>query len=63
MQASSQTDFERRELRREQRDLRKTLATADGIDDVFSSKFKDYRSKNNLLWERVRYTREAVLDV
>jgi len=62
MEASKQSDAERRELRCQQRNLAKNLATTEGIEDVHSEKFDQVRHKNNSLWSQVRFPREAVLD-
>ena len=60
MQASGQTNADRRKLRLKQRELKGELI---GIsDDVAEEEFNDYRERNNDLWGKVRYTREAGLD-
>lgn len=59
-EASGLTEEQRRALRREQRELAKTLQEGPVEEDEdFLSKV---RKKNNELFENVRYTREAVLD-
>ena len=55
---SGLTDAQRRQLRRDQRDLAKKLA-----EDADEDAVDKARKKNNELFENVRYTREAVLDV
>ena len=63
MENSGQTDAQRRELRHSQRLLNKTIQeNADELADATSSQFAKMRHKNNVLWDQVRYTREAVLD-
>ncbi|KAI2503113.1 Nse4 C-terminal [Fragilaria crotonensis] len=63
MENSGQTDAQRRELRQSLRELNKKIQdNADELADATSSKFEKMRHKNNILWDQVRYTREAVLD-
>ena len=67
MSASNQTDTQRRNLRRSQRQLyHKMTDTTQTINekmgDVDSHVFETVREENNILWDKVRYTREAVLD-
>jgi hypothetical protein len=50
------TDEERRQIRKEQRDLLKELEDKDALDVEVA------RGRNNRLYKKVRYTREAVLD-
>ena len=58
---SGLTDEERRLLRRQQRELAKALQ--DGpVDDDDGDFVNNVREKNNVLFEKVAYTREAVLD-
>lgn len=60
MQASGQSNADRRKLRRKQRELKGELIGLS--DDVAEDEFHDYRERNNDLWGKVRYTREAGLD-
>lgn len=67
MSDSGQTDAERRELRIKQRALKAQIADerselSEKIKDVASGKFQSTRKENNILYEDVNYTREAVLD-
>ena len=76
MSQSGQTEADRRVLRRRQRELHhdivvgggavnggeSTEGSMGGIEDPISEEFERMREKNNMLWEQVRYTREAVLD-
>jgi len=62
---SGLTEDDRRRLRREQRDVAKSLQDGVPINDESEDK-KDFvenaRLRNNELFQSVRYTREAVLD-
>lgn len=67
MSASDQTETQRRQLRRSQRQLLSkmtdtTLNINEEMGNVDSSVLDKVRDENNVLWENVRYTREAVLD-
>ena len=65
MEQSGQTDEDRRALRSKQRDLQREIATGaagDDIEDPESGAFDAVRGRNNQLWDKVRFTREAVLD-
>eukprot|EP00586_Coscinodiscus_wailesii_P015705 CAMPEP_0172499098 /NCGR_PEP_ID=MMETSP1066-20121228/121944_1 /TAXON_ID=671091 /ORGANISM="Coscinodiscus wailesii, Strain CCMP2513" /LENGTH=106 /DNA_ID=CAMNT_0013272657 /DNA_START=106 /DNA_END=422 /DNA_ORIENTATION=+ len=64
MSASGQTDAERRALRQSQRTLQKKITSNEGqsMEDPDSAAFDEIRHDNNALWDKVRYTREAVLD-
>lgn len=67
MSESGHTEAQRRALRVQQRDLKALIADerselSEQIADVSSGKFQDVRKKNNILYEEVTYTREAVLD-
>lgn len=62
---SGQTDEDRRILRREMRELQQEIVgeKGDQIEDPSKvAAFKDVRGKSNELWDKVAYTREAVLD-
>ena len=67
---SGLTDAERRKLRRKQRELAKALqegpisnsSNAEDDDDHQGDFVTNVREKNNQLFEKVAYTREAVLD-
>ena len=64
MEMSGQTNEERRELRQSYRALAKRMeAKADALSDPNNEDvYTELRSKTNVLFEQVRYTREAVLD-
>lgn len=64
MGASGQTDAERRHLRLQQRNLQKQILTEmnDSMEDPSSGTFEKVRDENNVLWDDVKYAREAVLD-
>jgi hypothetical protein len=53
---SGLTEEDRRQIRKEQRDLLKELEDKDALD------VEEARNRNNRLYQKVRYTREAVLD-
>lgn len=56
MEECDLTEEERRQIRRLQRRLHKEMEIHDKIE------VSDIRSRNNIIYEKVRYTREAVLD-
>ena len=58
---SGGTQEERRELRMEQKKLNEDIE-ADSLPVDHLNKFASESGANNLLWDDVRYTREAVLD-
>jgi len=63
MSESGQTDSERRQIRRKQRTLHKTIEeTASNIEDATKSAFDDRRTENNEIFDKVFYAREAALD-
>ena len=67
MTQSKQTDAERRALRIKQRSLKSLLTSnnsqlSEEIADVDSDKFNSTRAQNNKLFDKVAFTREAVLD-
>lgn len=69
MNASLQTEDERRGLRQRQRNLKNDIsmgaaaaAGKGGGDDGEGEQWQRLREQNNELWSEVRYTREAVLD-
>ena len=65
MEESGQTDEERRALRREQRQLQHKILTSETgaqLEDPNADAFEEIRGENNKLFEKVRYTREAVMD-
>ena len=65
MEESGQTDEERRALRREQRQLQHKILTSETgaqLEDPNADAFEEIRGENNELFEKVRYTREAVVD-
>ena len=65
MEESGQTDEERRALRREQRQLQHKILTSETgaqLEDPNADAFEEIRGENNELFEKVRYTREAVMD-
>lgn len=63
MDASGQTDAERRRLRHAQRRLQKEmLDKAEQMEDCSSTTFDEIRNQSNQLFAQVRFTREAVLD-
>ena len=59
MLMSGQSEDDRRELRQKQRELRAKIL---GISVSAVEEVKEARDQNNILWERVRFNREAVLD-
>ena len=70
MSQSGQTEQDRRNLRRKQRELHQDIAigngsggtAADGAGGDDGEELSRLRDQNNELWGEVRYTREAVLD-
>lgn len=63
MEASGQTDSERRELRRDFREVAKKLdQNAEQMENPELDTYDVLREENNELYSKVRYTREAVLD-
>jgi hypothetical protein len=63
MEESGQTDEERRRLRQKQRNLLKTIVSqAEAMANASSEVFGNVREENNVLFQKVFYTREAVLD-
>ncbi|GMH53707.1 hypothetical protein TL16_g01507 [Triparma laevis f. inornata] len=63
MSESGQTDSERRQIRRKQRTLHKTIEeSASNIEDATKSAFDDRRTENNEIFDKVFYAREAALD-
>lgn len=64
MKASGQTEDERRALRLELRNIQRRLVGSEGndIESVETGAFERFRGENNALFEKVRHTREAVLD-
>lgn len=56
MTNSGLTDADRRQLRNQQRKLQEEIISGD------SAAQNEARDRNNELWDKVRYTREAVLD-
>jgi hypothetical protein len=56
MEKSNLTEEERRQIRRQQRDLYKDMEEQDQLE------VEDARKRNNEIYKNVRYTREAVLD-
>lgn len=63
MEESGQTDAERRRLRQAQRNLQKKIIdNGEAMENASSEKFGEIRGKNNELFAKVAYTREAVLD-
>ena len=65
MEESGQTDEERRALRRKQRQLQHKILTSETgaqLEDPNADAFEEIRAENNKLFEKVRYTREAVMD-
>jgi hypothetical protein len=59
---SGLTDVQRRELRGAQRHLHEQLAQGDAVSDDSWRRLHQARHDNNVLFDRVRFTREAVLD-
>ena len=65
MEASGQTDQDRRVLRTQQRKLQSKIVNSEAgadIENPNADAFESIREENNRLWDDVRYTREAVLD-
>lgn len=67
MNESGQTDVERRQIRRLQRDLQKRIVERGSdlgskMEDSTTDAFEKIRGENNAIFERVLYTRESVLD-
>eukprot|EP00804_Cyclotella_cryptica_P021701 CCRYP_012862-RA/>CCRYP_012862-RA protein AED:0.00 eAED:0.00 QI:68/1/1/1/1/1/2/194/485 len=63
MSDSGQTIAERQVLRQELRQLHgEILSGVAGLGEEGTSAFDNMRQRNNNLWERVRYNREAVLE-
>ena len=63
MEDSGQTDAERRRLRRAQRSLQKSIVeNGEAMENPTDETFGKIRGKNNTLFDKVKYTREAVLD-
>lgn len=62
--ASGQTDSERRQLRYNQRQILKNVSgqDGDGLEDATCDDLDRMREKNNELFDKVRFAREAVLD-
>ena len=56
MTHSGLTDADRRQLRNQQRKLQEEIISGDPAAQ------SEARDRNNELWDKVRYTREAVLD-
>jgi hypothetical protein len=56
LEESGLNEEQRREIRRQQRDLLKELEEADNLE------VEDARDRNNEIYKNVRFTREAVLD-
>jgi len=56
MQASGLTEEDRRQIRKDQRQLLRELEEKDSLE------VEEARDRNNTIYKRVRYTREAVLD-
>jgi hypothetical protein len=56
LEESGLTEEQRRQIRREQRELLKELNEQDNLE------LHEARSRNNEIYKNVRYTREAVLD-
>ena len=56
MEECDLTEEDRRQIRREQRDLHKEMEEHDKLE------VNDVRDRNNEIYRNVRYTREAVLD-
>ncbi|CAM9861161.1 unnamed protein product, partial [Phaeothamnion confervicola] len=64
MQDSGQTEEERRQIRREQRDLMERIVeNAHEIADINSDTFANLTSENHEIFTKVRYVREAVEDM
>lgn len=59
---SGLTDVQRREFRGAQRHLHEQLAQGDAVSDDSWRRLHQARHDNNVLFDRVRFTREAVLD-
>jgi hypothetical protein len=63
MEESGQTDEERRGLRQKQRALQNVILTqAEAMENPCDQVFGKVREENNDLFQKVFYTREAVLD-
>jgi len=63
MEESGQTDAERRRLRQAQRTLQKSIVeNGQAMENPTGDVFDKIREENNDLFEKVKYTREAVLD-
>ena len=63
MEQSGQTDEERRLLREQQRNLQKKIqSNAEAMENPLEHVFSEIREENNNLFQKVFYTREAVLD-
>lgn len=63
MEESGQTDEERRHLRQKQRDLQNLIITqSEAMENPRDHVFGKVREENNDLFQKVFYTREAVLD-
>jgi hypothetical protein len=56
LEESGLTEEQRRQIRRQQRDLLKELNEQDNLE------LDEARTRNNEIYKSVRYTREAVLD-
>jgi len=59
MSGSGQSKAHRLKLRRDQRDLKEQIV---GIADRAVEEVRECRDRNNQLWKKVRYTKEARLD-
>jgi len=64
MEESGQTDAERRRLRAQQRELQKQMLAkkGDAMVDPETGVLEQVQEENNVLWDQVRFAREAVLD-
>lgn len=63
MEASGQSESDRRQLRQSYRKLATKIShKVEEIENPDSETFGNLREKNNVLFGQVRYTREAVLD-
>lgn len=63
MDESGQTDEERRRLRQKQRALQNTILTqSEALENPCDQAFGKVREENNDLFQKVFFTREAVLD-
>lgn len=63
MEESGQTDAQRRKLRQKQRSLQKSIVdNGEAMEKATDETFGKIRNENNDLFQKVCYTREAVLD-